>query len=705
MKPLKIGLVLFALAVSLFNSVPQALAQGGIEFQSILTNNGASDWEFFTIGSDSYLAVANNFNNSTSQIYKWDGSKFVEFQTIVTNGAAYDWEFFTIGSDSYLAVANFTSNIGSEIYQWNESDSKFVEFQSIPTSGAVDWEFFTIDSGSYLAVANNFDDTTPTRKINSQIYQWNESDSKFVGIQSILTNGAFDWEFFTIGSDSYLAVANNFDDDDRNIDSQIYQWNESDSEFVEIQRILTSGASDWEFFTIGSDSYLAVANTFNNPTFNIESEIYQWNGSKFVEFQTIVTNGAAYDWEFFTIGSDSYLAVANYRDDSTGKIDSKIYKWNGSKFVEFQSILTNGAYDWEFFTIGSDSYLAVANQSIPSTEFIASNYSKDVDITFVEHLSHAKWEILANHFNDSTRSIYSKIYLVSYPNLGITKSVNPTTASPGDTITYTLTFSNSGSYTATGVIITDSIPVSVTTSSVISSGVAITQTAPGYVWAVEDLASTEGGVITITGVLSASLAAGTFTNTATITTTSVDSDTTNNNSAIAINSSASGDIYLPIICKGCVTGADLIIVPSSLVASGNSITLQIQNIGNSASSNDFWVDVYFNPTQTPSLNKPWDTIASKGAIWGVTKSLAPGEVVTLVVGGTYYRTDKSSSTFISEAKVYGYVDSVNYATTYGAVLELDESNNLSGPVTSMAGAAVPVTVNSSPGSSGNLPQR
>ncbi|KHD10964.1 hypothetical protein PN36_32440 [Candidatus Thiomargarita nelsonii] len=33
----------------------------------------------------------------------------------------------------------------------------------------------------------------------------------------------------------------------------------------------------------------------------------------------------------------------------------------GFEFEEFQSIPTHGATDWEFFTIGSDHYLALAN--------------------------------------------------------------------------------------------------------------------------------------------------------------------------------------------------------------------------------------------------------------------------------------------------------------------------------------------------------
>jgi len=120
------------------------------------------------------------------------------------------------------------------------------------------------------------------------------------------------------------------------------------------------------------------------------------------------------------------------------------------------------------------------------------------------------------------------------PDLVMHKNVTPAMpVSPGDTITYTLTFSNAGDLTATGVVITDSIPVSVTNPTVVSSsGATITQTgsAPDFAWDVADLVYGESGVITITGILSDPLAAGTFTNTAVIAGAETESDDINNNS-------------------------------------------------------------------------------------------------------------------------------------------------------------------------------
>jgi uncharacterized repeat protein (TIGR01451 family) len=128
---------------------------------------------------------------------------------------------------------------------------------------------------------------------------------------------------------------------------------------------------------------------------------------------------------------------------------------------------------------------------------------------------------------DAIRLVYQ-----AETDLQLSKSVSPSTAVPGDTITYILAFSNNGADTATCVVITDVVPVTVTVGSVISSGVAITDTTvapPTYTWQVADLAQSQGGSITITGQVTSTLTSGgRFTNTATITSTTLETDTANN---------------------------------------------------------------------------------------------------------------------------------------------------------------------------------
>ena len=81
------------------------------------------------------------------------------------------------------------------------------------------------------------------------------------------------------------------------------------------QDIATIGAVDWESFEIDGETYLAVANHHNDSGYNVNSRIYKWDGTEFVEVQAVATNGAC-DWESFEIDGETYLAVANYYNNS-----------------------------------------------------------------------------------------------------------------------------------------------------------------------------------------------------------------------------------------------------------------------------------------------------------------------------------------------------------------------------------------------------
>ena len=94
------------------------------------------------------------------------------------------------------------------------------------------------------------------------------------------------------------------------------------------QSIPTSGALDWEYFSINNQSYLAVANQFNGTNYSINSQIFKFDGTRFVPFQSIPTSGAA-DWEYFSINNQSYLALANTQNGTSYNTKSQIFKFNG----------------------------------------------------------------------------------------------------------------------------------------------------------------------------------------------------------------------------------------------------------------------------------------------------------------------------------------------------------------------------------------
>ena len=162
--------------------------------------------------------------------------------------------------------------------------------------------------------------------------------------------------------------------------------------------------------------------------------------------------------------------------------------------------------------------------------------------------------------------------------LTISKTVTPTLALPGDTITYTLSFSNTGIAIAGGIVITDNVPVSITNTSVISSGVVITQhVGQRYVWDVADMDCKDSGVITIAGVLDSPLAAGIIiTNTATISTSSADSDSSHKSSSASLTVGNAAPVAVADTYSGPADAASTLSAPGVLVndsdANGDALT-------------------------------------------------------------------------------------------------------------------------------------
>src|SRR5207245_1237446 len=62
------------------------------------------------------------------------------------------------------------------------------------------------------------------------------------------------------------------------------------------------------------------------------------------------------------------------------------------------------------------------------------------------------------------------------PSLSVTKGVDKTTASPGNTLTYTLSYANTGNAAASGVVITDALPARTTFVSASASCVNSSRT-------------------------------------------------------------------------------------------------------------------------------------------------------------------------------------------------------------------------------------
>uniref|UniRef100_G1PHS1 Thrombospondin type laminin G domain and EAR repeats n=1 Tax=Myotis lucifugus TaxID=59463 RepID=G1PHS1_MYOLU len=343
------------------------------EHQRLFTRSETLGIEVFVI-PEAGLFIATANRKATSAIYKWTDGKFASYQSIRTH-QAQSWRHFTIGKKIFLAVANFDPNEkGQEfsvIYKWSPRKLRFTPYQRVATHSARDWEAFEVAGEHFLAVANHREGDN--HNIDSVIYKWNPRTRLFEANQTIATSGAYDWEFFTVGPYSFLVVANAFNGTSTKVHSHLYVW--LVGSFRLFQSFLTFGAADWEVFHIGDRIFLAVANSHSydvemqvqNDSYVINSVIYELNvtAQTFVKFQEIPTCSAL-DWEFFSVGEDYFLVVANSFDGNTFSVNSIIYRWQGYEgFVAVHSLPTFGCRDWETFRTTAGSYLVYSSAKEP----------------------------------------------------------------------------------------------------------------------------------------------------------------------------------------------------------------------------------------------------------------------------------------------------------------------------------------------------
>jgi uncharacterized repeat protein (TIGR01451 family) len=125
-------------------------------------------------------------------------------------------------------------------------------------------------------------------------------------------------------------------------------------------------------------------------------------------------------------------------------------------------------------------------------------------------------------------------------NISVSKTADKTTANVGDTITYTLTVSNAGPLTATGINLSDMLPSTLTFVSATSS-VGAYSTTTGM-WNVGDLLNGSSTALTLVATINAGTEGKVISNTAIASSTVSDPDNTDNTSTadVTVNTPNTG---------------------------------------------------------------------------------------------------------------------------------------------------------------------
>jgi EPTP domain len=267
-------------------------------------------------------------------------------------------ERFVIDGESYLAIPQLAYDIPQTEANMNGGNSdttvplyrraanSYVEHQRLPSPGGEDAEFFLLGNRKFLAIASIRSGQGPYQlAVDSVIYEWR--GGRFEEFQRIPTVAARQWRHFTIGDRHFLAIAQGIVMDRlNNVASQIYEWN--GMRFEPFQEIPSQWAYNWHFFAVGQQLFLAHADHLQ------PSVLYRWNGSRFEPFQSLVgTQGRAFTT--FEVDGTTYMVCARLQSDSP------VFRWNGAVFEEYQQLAGSGAREFALIQDGRHLYVLRVN--------------------------------------------------------------------------------------------------------------------------------------------------------------------------------------------------------------------------------------------------------------------------------------------------------------------------------------------------------
>lgn len=237
--------------------------------------------------------------------------------------------------------------------------------QRLATSGARALAVFELEGRLHLAVPQLAEDIAGeapymnggNSDLSMPIFRW--EDGAFREYQSLPVSGGEDAEFFRIGARAFLATASLRSGRgayEYNVPSVLYEWNGTG--FEPFQSFSTFAAKQWKFFSIGDRHFLALAQGVAMPGLEpaqpSPSTIFEWDGVRFLPFQT-VASAWGYNWLHFRIGEQDFLAYADHHEPSA------ILRWNGTAFEPFQTLDGKSGRAFAYFEGGGAHYLAFAN--------------------------------------------------------------------------------------------------------------------------------------------------------------------------------------------------------------------------------------------------------------------------------------------------------------------------------------------------------
>ncbi len=317
------------------------------------------------LAEDSGQPVANmNGGDSDTDmiLYRWAEGGFAERERLAVPGGE-DALVFAIGDETFLATASVRSGGGP--YEYNAASRIFRRaggvwqpFQDVETFAAKQWHHFSFDGRHFLALAQGVTVPTAAPRVQreSRIFEWR--DGRFEPFQTLAGQWGYNFAFAEVGEDRFLAYA------DHTRPSLLYRWD--GARFAEHRLLAEQGGRAFRFFEQDGATWLAFA------TIAGDSTLYRWEGANFVAHQTL---GAPGGREFELIRTERALYLVRIRfiegtpHDPKTDLISEIFRWEGGRFVVASRFPTFGGTDATAFEADGALYLAVSNSLTADIRF------------------------------------------------------------------------------------------------------------------------------------------------------------------------------------------------------------------------------------------------------------------------------------------------------------------------------------------------
>ncbi|MGH0117313.1 UNVERIFIED_CONTAM: hypothetical protein FKN15_013836 [Acipenser sinensis] len=282
--------------------------------------------------------------------------EFASYQSLKFESISVD--SFSYKNDDYIVIAQ--PFIGKcSFLEWDHVEMVFRNYDNISSTSMIVCKPMVIDTQLFIIVAQLFG--------GSHIYKRDNSANKFIKIQDIdilKIRKPNDVETFTIDGTSYFVIA----DSSKAGSTTVYKWNGNG--FYSHQSLHPwYRDTDVEYVEIANKPHVILSSSSQRPV------IYQWNKSQklFDRRTDIPEMEDVFAVKHFKVKNDLYICLTRFIGDS------KVMKWDGSMFLEIQTMPSRGSMvfqpfavnNWQYAILGSDySFTQVYRWDVKKSQFV-----------------------------------------------------------------------------------------------------------------------------------------------------------------------------------------------------------------------------------------------------------------------------------------------------------------------------------------------